>query len=50
MTLYMYSLLIPIRAFPSKARTTLVRRYSNSIMVLMRNVLPVPPGTHKYEQ
>jgi hypothetical protein len=29
MTLYMYSLLIPIRAFPSDARTTWVRRYYN---------------------
>jgi hypothetical protein len=29
MTLYMYSLLIPIRAFPSEGRTTWVSRYSN---------------------
>jgi hypothetical protein len=28
-TLYMYSLLIPIRAFPSDGRTTWVRRYWN---------------------
>jgi hypothetical protein len=29
MTLHMYSLLIPIRAFPSEGRTTYVRRYYN---------------------
>jgi hypothetical protein len=29
MTLYMYSLLIIIRAFPSEGRTTWVRRYYN---------------------
>jgi hypothetical protein len=29
MTLYMYSLLIPIRGFPSDGRTTWVRRYCN---------------------
>jgi hypothetical protein len=29
MTLYMYSLLIPIRTFPSDGRTTWVRRYSD---------------------
>jgi hypothetical protein len=29
MKLYMYSLLIPIRAFPSDGRTTWVRRYCN---------------------
>jgi hypothetical protein len=28
-TLYMYSLLIPIRAFPSEGRTTWVRHYCN---------------------
>jgi hypothetical protein len=28
-TLYKYSLLIPIRAFPSDGRTTWVRRYGN---------------------
>jgi hypothetical protein len=27
MTLYRYSLLIPIRAFPTEGRTTWVRRY-----------------------
>jgi hypothetical protein len=29
MTLYIYSLLNPIRAFPSDGRTTWVRRYCN---------------------
>jgi hypothetical protein len=29
MALYMYSLLIPIRAFPSDGRTTWVRHYCN---------------------
>jgi hypothetical protein len=43
MTLYKYSLLNPIRAFPSEGRTTWVRRYCNA----MRTVLAVPPGTHK---
>jgi hypothetical protein len=50
MTLYMYSLLKPIRAFPSKGRATWVRRYRNSIRVLMHIVRPVPPGTHEYAQ
>jgi hypothetical protein len=50
MTLYKYSLLIPIRAFPSEGRTTWVGRYPNSIRVLMRIVLPVSLGTHKYAQ
>jgi hypothetical protein len=40
MALYMYSLLIPTRAFPSEGRTTWVRRYCNLARVLMRNVLP----------
>jgi hypothetical protein len=37
MTLYRYSLLIPISAFPSEGRTTWVRRYSN-----------VSKGSHAY--
>jgi hypothetical protein len=48
MTLYKYSLLIPIRAFPSEGRTTRVRRYCNIARVLMRTVLLLPPGTYKY--
>jgi hypothetical protein len=50
MTLYMYSLLIPIRDFPSEGRTTWVRRYCKLARVLMRIVLPVPPGTYMYAQ
>jgi hypothetical protein len=50
MTLYMYSLLIPVRAFPSEGRRTWVRRYCNSAMVMMHIVLHVPPGTDKYAQ
>jgi hypothetical protein len=37
-TLYNYSLLITIRAFPSEGRTMWVRRYCNIARVLMRNV------------
>jgi hypothetical protein len=48
MTLYMYSLLITIRAFPLEGRTTWVRRYYNLARVLMRTVLQLPPGTYKY--
>jgi hypothetical protein len=44
----MYTLLIPIRAFPSEGRTTWVRRYCDLAKVLMRIVMPVPPGTYKY--
>jgi hypothetical protein len=47
-TLYMYSLLIPIRDFPSEGRTKWVRRYSNLAKVLMRTILPIPPGTYMY--
>jgi hypothetical protein len=50
MTLYIYSLLIPIRAFPSEGRTTWVRRYSNLARAVMRTVLLVPPGTYMYAQ
>jgi hypothetical protein len=45
----MYSLLIPIRAFPSEGRTSWVRRYCNLASVWIRTILlPVPPGTYKY--
>jgi hypothetical protein len=47
-TVYMYSLLFPIRAFPSEGRTSWVRRYCNLARVLVRIVLPVPLGTHTY--
>jgi hypothetical protein len=50
MTLYMYWLLIPIRAFPSKGRTAWVRRYCYIAMVMMRIVLQVPPGKYMYVQ
>jgi hypothetical protein len=46
----MYSLLIPIRDFPSEGRTTWARRYCNLARVVMRNVLLVPPGTNRYAQ
>jgi hypothetical protein len=46
----MYSLLSSVRAFPSEGRATRVRRYCNLARVLMRTVLPIPPGTYKYEQ
>jgi hypothetical protein len=49
-TLYMYSLLIPIRAFPSEGRTLWVRRYCNLARVLMRILLSVPPCTYMYAQ
>jgi hypothetical protein len=49
-TLYMYLLLIPVRAFPSEGCTTWVRRYCNLARVMMRIVLPVPPGTYMYAQ
>jgi hypothetical protein len=49
MTLYKYSLLIPIRAFPSEGRTAWVRRYCNLAMrVLRRIVLPI--NTSMYVQ
>jgi hypothetical protein len=47
-TSYKYSLLISIRAFPSEGRITWVRRYRNIARVLMRTVLPIPPGTYMY--
>jgi hypothetical protein len=47
-TLYMYSLLIPIRDFPSDGRTTWVRAIF--IKVLMHIVPLVPPGTYRYAQ
>jgi hypothetical protein len=53
MTLYMYSLLILIRAFPPEGRTSVQRGYvATTILarVLMRTVLPVPPGTYMYAQ
>jgi hypothetical protein len=46
MIVCMYSLLIPVRAFPSERRTTWVRRYCNFARVLMRTILLVPPGTY----
>jgi hypothetical protein len=49
-TLYKYSLLSTIHAFPSEGRTTWVRRCCNLAWVSMRNVLPVPPGTYNYAQ
>jgi hypothetical protein len=50
MTLYMHSLLNPIRGFLSKGRTPWVRRYSNLAKVLICNVLPLPPSTYMYAQ
>jgi hypothetical protein len=47
-TLYMYSLLITIRDFSSEGRTMWVRHYYNLARVMMRNVLPLPPGTYMY--
>jgi hypothetical protein len=46
MTLYMYSLLNPIRAFPSEGRTSWVRRYRNLARVLMRIVLHAPTSSY----
>jgi hypothetical protein len=47
-TSYMYTILIPIHAFPSQRRTTWVCRYCNLARVVMRTVLLVLPGTYMY--
>jgi hypothetical protein len=48
--LYKYSLLNPIRAFPSEGRTSWVRQYCNLAREVIRIVLPLPPDTYMYAQ
>jgi hypothetical protein len=48
MTLYKYSLLNLIRAFPSEGRRSWVRRYCKLARAVMRTSLRVPPGTYIY--